>query len=95
MGLVSTTQRRPQKVKTRKYYRIEEKMKLAKKYNKIKKMKMDVGESPNQINFINYKEKENMKKAQIVMESEVKIVENHNREEKCRNNGGSRGSSHL
>ena len=33
--------------KRRKYYRIEEMMKLAKKYNVMKKMKMDEGDSLN------------------------------------------------
>ena len=52
------------KVETSKYYRIEEMMKLAKKYGEMKKTKMDI---TNQIIFIKYKEEENTKKALIWM----------------------------
>ena len=62
----------------KKYYRIEEMIKLANIYGEVKKMKMDQENSPNLTIFIKYKE-ENMKRAltgMIRKDSRITTVEN-------------------
>ena len=56
------------KVKTRLYYRMKEMMKIA----KVKKTKLEKGDSLNQIVYIKFKEEENIKKALFRIKAQEK-----------------------
>ena len=80
------------KVKTRLYYIVEEITKIATEYKEVKKIKMDEGDSLNQIIYQIQRKKHEQSTARD--ESPKKIAEITTIEE-IRYNGGSRGRTYL